>query len=370
MARWESLTDEIARTIWDKTLVRFDDCSPFQTYAWGEYNRAIGWQPYRWMAYNDEGEAVAMMLGLLRKYPAGIGLVWSVGGPIGDIATWDESLHQAMLRTTGLKRLYCRFRCDRRRYVGDALQLTCYGWMRSWYTLNTSWSLGLDIKPDDCQLLAGHARNWRRNLERALKSNLNIRLWTNPDIDEMLAVYTGMEKRKNLVEQFSRAELENLFNHVRERIIIFRCDDEQGRLIGFRGCVVVGNRACDHLAATTERGRELRASYAVFRALIQHCRRLGVEFYDLGGIDPFQNPGVYAFKKQTGAEPLEYLGEWDWATSGWLRWAGNWAIWQRSRVRRAETVIKKPASGKSLYSAQQKVDASWRDADTNDESGN
>jgi len=59
-----------------------------------------------------------------------------------------------------------------------------------------------------------------------------------------------------------------------------------------------------------------------------------VEHYDLGGIDPHENPGVYKFKRQTGARPIEFLGEWDWATSSWLRWLGNWAIWRRDSVKR------------------------------------
>src|SRR2546429_3798030 len=41
------LTDESAQALWDEMLTRFDDCSPFQSYAWGEYRRALGWQPDR-----------------------------------------------------------------------------------------------------------------------------------------------------------------------------------------------------------------------------------------------------------------------------------------------------------------------------------
>ena len=82
MARWELQTDELALKVWDRNLARFSDGSPFQTYAWGEYNRALGWQPCGWIAHSDAGEVVAMMLGLLRKYPLSVGLVWTVGDPV------------------------------------------------------------------------------------------------------------------------------------------------------------------------------------------------------------------------------------------------------------------------------------------------
>ena len=85
MVRWELLTDEEARRVWDQTLVRFSDCAPFQTYVWGEYRRGLGWEPYRWAAFNEAGEVVAMMQGYLRRHLFGLGLVWSEGGPVDSL---------------------------------------------------------------------------------------------------------------------------------------------------------------------------------------------------------------------------------------------------------------------------------------------
>ena len=62
-----------------------------------------------------------------------------------------------------------------------------------------------------------------------------------------------------------------------------------------------------------------------------------MRYYDLGGIDLWQNPGVYTFKKETGARQIEYLGEWDWASQPWLRLFGNWAIWQKQKIRKVES---------------------------------
>ena len=118
MARWEMLSDEEARRCWDQVLVRFADYSPFQTYAWGEYRRGLDWEPCRWAAFNEEGEIIAMMQGALRRHAFGIGLIWCEGGPVGDLSACDDGLHQAILRTTGLKRTYCRFRCDREVQIG------------------------------------------------------------------------------------------------------------------------------------------------------------------------------------------------------------------------------------------------------------
>jgi peptidoglycan biosynthesis/recognition FemAB-like protein len=340
MARWELLSDDVAREIWDDSLVRCDNYSPFQTYAWGEFRRGLGWEPCHWAAFNDQGEIVAMMLGGLRRYPLGLGLVWAEAAPVGDLSACDESLQKAMRQTTGLKRIYCRFRSDRERRVEDALKLSALGWSRSWSPLTSSYSMSLDLTQNEAELLAGLERNWRRNLRRAWRNKVTVRKWEHPNVEEIMAVYASMEELKGLEKQHSRLEIEHLFKNLKEGMILYRCDDEDGVLLSLRGCVIVGDRASSWLAACNERGRELLASYAVFWGLIQECQRLNMKSLDLGGIDPIVNPGVYQFKKATGSVPIEYLGEWDWASSSWLQWFGNWAISRRAHFKSAEASLK------------------------------
>lgn len=340
MATWQLQANETARHTWDQALLRLDDYTPFQTYARGEYHRALGWEPCHWAALNEDGEIVAMMLGLLRRYPLGIGLIWCEGGPVGDLSVCDEGLHQVMKLTTCLKRIYCRFRCDRQRHVEDALRLTSQGWCRSWFNLNTSYSLSLDLAKEESQLLAGCERNWRRNLRRAAEANLTVQQWVDPSVDEIVLAYDSMQSLKGLEEQHSREEFEYLLTHLKKQLIIYRATNEQGQLVSLHGWQIVGDRATAVLSATTEEGRQVHASYGVIWALIQHCQRLHLKSCDLGGIDPIGNRGVYRFKKGTGAAPKEYLGEWDWASRPWLQWLGNWAISRRQRLRTAESALK------------------------------
>ncbi len=340
MATWQLLSNEEAQKTWDEALLRLPDYSPFQTYAWGEYQRALGWEPYRWVALDEHGEIVAVMLGLLRRYPFSVGLIWSEGGPVGDLSVCDEGLQKVIRQTTGVKRIYCRFRCDRQRQVEDTLKLNAQGWRRSWFNLTTSYSMSLDLSLEESQLLAGCERNWRRNLRRAREGNLSIQQWTDPSVDEIVSAYDSMQSLKGLEEQHSREEFEHILKHLSQQIVIYRCINEQGQLVSLHGWLIFGNRATALLSATTEQGRELHASYAVIWAMVQHCLLLRLQSADLGGIDPVLNPGVYRFKKATGAAPIEYLGEWDWASRPWLQWFGNWAISRRHRLRMAESALK------------------------------
>src|SRR5436190_1164400 len=337
MARWELLTNEAASTLWDETLSGFGDCTPYQSYAWGEYRRALGWEPQRWIAYNDDGTIVAMMHGALRRYPLGIGLIWCEGGPVGDISVCNDTLQQAITKTTGLKRVYCRFRCDRRRDIEDVLRLTAQGWTISWSPLTTCYSMTLDLTQDENRLLANCERNWRRNLRRAHEGNLNVRQWLDASVDEVVSVYASMQETKGLDEQLSHKEVEELLRNLKQQLVLYRCDDEEGEVVSLLGCMVAGVLDGAIFWATSEEGRKLHASYPTFWAVVQHCLRIGIKSYDLAGIDPVNNHGVYRFKRATGAAPIEYLGEWDWASRPWLRWFGNWAVSHRARLKRIAT---------------------------------
>ena len=59
---------------------------------------------------------------------------------------------------------------------------------------------------------------------------------------------------------------------------------------------------------------------------MNHCSDLGISTYDLGGVDPVNNRGVYDFKHGTGAVLTEYVGEWERANLLLLPSLVNWAL--------------------------------------------
>jgi len=168
--------------------------------------------------------------------------------------------------------------------------------------------------------------NWRHNLKRAGRRGLTVRPWPEADPDEILAVYRSMERHKQLREQFSREQLASLRASFGDQLVIWRCDDAEGRLVALRGCVVIGDRAWDMLAAATPEGRKVYASFAACWALFEECRTRGVRVYDLRGVEPDRGTGVYDFKRGTGAALVEYLGEWEWASNDLMRMGADWVV--------------------------------------------
>jgi lipid II:glycine glycyltransferase (peptidoglycan interpeptide bridge formation enzyme) len=325
---WEQISDADAVASWDRRLLGFDDYSIYQSMAWGEHRRALGWTPYRWIALED-GQPVAMAQGLLRRYAGGVGVVWLPGGPVGAIRAWNSALQNAIRRTTRLNVIYCRFNSFRPASDVDLRALRDLQWQQPRSCLGARASLLYDVAREETLRLAACSKNWRHNLKRSHKSGYAVALWDRPDAAEMRAVYAEMEEHKNLAQQHTVQNLRALYAEAGDHLLTVSCRDAAGTLVAFRACAVLGTRAWDMLAATAVAGRRTYASYAAFWALTRECHRRGIGQYDLSGVDPVGNRGVFDFKQGTGATPVEYLGEWEWASPGLLALPANWLIGKR-----------------------------------------
>ena len=334
MSRWRLMHRREAEQDWDLLLCAFPGVTIYQSYAWGEFHRRNGWTPRHWVAVDQSGTPVAMLLGMERRY-LNVAVILSYGGPTGDLAAFGAELHDAIVDALGVSRLYCRFASSRPYLSHDALALYSNGWKRGPHAPPgfSGLSMTLDLDRDLDEVLAGLSRNWRHNLKRAWKRDLRIEQWHAPDPAEVLELYRRMEDFKGVRAALPQGELERLMTAFEKQIALYRCLDPDGRTVSLRGCLVFDSSGIDMFAATSPAGRKNYSSYGVFWELMHECVRRGVKHYDLNGVDPIRNPGVANFKKGTGAEFVEYLGYWDWATSERLRRGVNLASLSRDRSR-------------------------------------
>jgi len=117
----------------------------------------------------------------------------------------------------------------------------------------------------------------------------------------------------------SNDDLQSVINTFGDSLILVRSDDKDGAPLAIRGALLFNETAWDFIAVTTPAGRKKYASHAVFWALAEQCFQLGIKQFDLGGIDPVNNRGVYDFKKGTGTAQVDYLGEWEITNPLWFR---------------------------------------------------
>jgi hypothetical protein len=311
---------------WDAAMERLAGVTLYQIYAWGEARSALGWKPVRLVARDEKQNIVALVQGLARRAGPGVSLCWIPGGPAGAVEVCGAELRAALLRAVGTAWLYCRMNALRPSQADDVGSLVTRGWKRPWHLLTTGLSLSYDLRPDEVARRAAASGNWRHNLRRSDKYGLVVTRWNEPVAEEISTIYRDMEALKGLEQQHSLEEIRAMLNTLGDRLILFRCRDASGTTIALRGCGYFGAQAWDLLAAAAPAARKVYASHAILWAITEECRRLGVENYDLSGVDPIGNKGVYDFKKGTGAAHQQYLGEWEWSNLPGLRWAANLAM--------------------------------------------
>lgn len=324
---WRVVSELEASTHWDQWQETLGGCSFHQFYRWGQVKEKLGWKVLR-LAAGETPTATAQVL--LRPYPLRTVLAWIPGGPAGDLSNCGPALQHALRIASGARLLYCRANALRPVSPQMLEQLRASHWRKPSTPLNTGLSMLYDPSLIEAERTSLATGNWRHNLKRSGKYGLQLSHWECRDAAEIMALYQSMEQHKGLAQQVSIEEVQAMLDLMGDQLLLWRCDDAEGNPVAMRGCAIQGERAWDLFAAATPAARKTYASYACFWALMQGCSLRGVHQYDMGGIDPVNNRGVYDFKKGSGAQAVEYLGEWEWSTSRLLATGVNWMIKRRA----------------------------------------
>jgi lipid II:glycine glycyltransferase (peptidoglycan interpeptide bridge formation enzyme) len=183
--------------------------------------------------------------------------------------------------------------------------------------------LNLRGKTED-ELLLGFNQLWRRNIRKAQKSGVRIRIGSYVDIPAFHTCYVETAKR----DGFTPRPLE-YFQHMykvmkaedpnRIELFIAEHDDHVGA-IAATTLTQVGEHAWYSYGASTTAARDLRPSNAIQWAMISHALTAGCATYDLRGISDTLDTsnhlfGLIQFKLGTGGYAQEYVGEWDYHVS-------------------------------------------------------
>jgi lipid II:glycine glycyltransferase (peptidoglycan interpeptide bridge formation enzyme) len=157
----------------------------------------------------------------------------------------------------------------------------------------------MDLAPPLEELRKALDQKWRNQLNRAEKNQLQILEGRGLEHYQMfLELYEDMRKRKNFdttvdVGEFGRI-CADLPQGLSLRILI--CRDRDIPVSGIV-CAAIGNMGIYLLGATSEAGLNSKGAYLLQWNMIKWLKENGFKYYDLGGIDPDRNPGVYHFKK-------------------------------------------------------------------------
>jgi lipid II:glycine glycyltransferase (peptidoglycan interpeptide bridge formation enzyme) len=89
------------------------------------------------------------------------------------------------------------------------------------------------------------------------------------------------------------------------KIIICKCEGEAVSVAVFSA---IGDTGIYLLGATGHKGMNARGSYLLQWRAMQWLKEKGCKWYDLGGINPETNPGVYHFKAGVSGKDVCHIG--------------------------------------------------------------
>jgi hypothetical protein len=150
---------------------------------------------------------------------------------------------------------------------------------------------------------------WRNKLNQSEKKGLKVVIGSGVDeYRTFCGMYYEMRKRKAFetmvdVEEFGRIQ-EDLPKSHRMRILI--CEQDGVPVAGMVSSAM-GDTAIYLLGATSDNGLNSKGAYLLQWTMIQWLKESGFKHYDLGGIDPEQNPGVYHFKSGLSGTDVSHL---------------------------------------------------------------
>jgi hypothetical protein len=173
----------------------------------------------------------------------------------------------------------------------------------------TQRTMVLDLSPPLDELRKRLDQKWRNQLNRSEKNGLNITEGDGPaEFATFLKMYDKTVSRKRFktstnVHQF--AEMQR--NLPKDQCMrIFLCYREGIPLAGLVGAAI-GDTGIYLHGATSDEGLTLKGAYLLQWRMIRWLKENGIRYYNLGGINPETNPGVYHFKKGLSGQDALYL---------------------------------------------------------------
>ncbi|MFO1305223.1 MAG: GNAT family N-acetyltransferase [Burkholderiales bacterium] len=316
-ARFEVAVDGETAASWSDKLRAFDDASLYQTWAYG----AVRWgeRSLSHLVVRRGRETVGMaQLVLVRLRPLGAGIAYLRWGPI-----WQRKGHPIDLES--LQRIARALREEyvvKRRlflrllpkaYLGtgqaSALQAAFAHCDSEPFKRGESYrTLDVDLEPPLPEIRRRLHQKWRNQLNRAEKNGLAVREGASEqDFAAYIDLHDQLLKRKRFSSSSDIREYVRMQRALApgEKMRLLLCEAAGVPIAGLVGSMH-GNTGIYLFGATSEEGMQTKAAYLLQWSMIERLKAEGLTHYDLGGINPDTNPGVYHFKAGMSGNDVLY----------------------------------------------------------------
>jgi hypothetical protein len=194
----------------------------------------------------------------------------------------------------------------------------------------------LDLRQPEDEIRGSFAKKWRNSLNRSERAELTPVIGDDPSLFRSFTpLFDELIRRKGFEVDLGPGFYASIQDRLdaEERLVVCLAKDSAGEPVAGIVVSVIGGTAVYLLGAANARGRETHASYRLQWEAIRKARSCGCRWYDLGGIDPDGNPGVYQFKARMGGMEVEASGPFEAAARGPRAHVTAGAEWALRRAR-------------------------------------
>jgi Acetyltransferase (GNAT) domain len=315
---WQIEVDRATPAEWSSMLDLFADANLYQTWSYG----AVRWgrKNLSQLVLKRDGEVFGMaQLRVVRPTRFNFGMAYLRWGPLCHRRGRELDAEVPLYMARALQQEYARKRglllqILPNAFAGSpraALFQSCFS--RFTQEPRTSANLYrtfvLDLAPTIEELRRNLDAKWRNKLTQSEKKGLKVVAGNGTEeYRTFCRMYDQMRKRKTFettvdVEEFGRLQ-EDLPKTHRMRVLI--CEQAGVPVAGLVASAL-GDSAIYLLGATSDDGLTAKGAYLLQWTLIRWLKENGIRWYDLGGIDPEGNPGVYTFKKGLSGTDVSQL---------------------------------------------------------------
>jgi lipid II:glycine glycyltransferase (peptidoglycan interpeptide bridge formation enzyme) len=310
--------NQISKIEWEQLLLEFDDATIYQTWSYG----AIRWgqSNFSHIVIKHKDEIIAAAQLRMVKIPllkAGIaylpwGPMWRRQGQPVNIDVFQKIIsalkEEYAVKQGLLLRIHPNVIEENRGAIVSILNKA--GFQKK-IKIKPYRTLMLDLSPTMPEIRKSLDQKWRNQLNRAEKNDLKI---IEGSSDALYQIFLDLQEelhdRKKYIAGVDYNEFRDIQKDLPEplKMIILICEYEGKALTATIGSLI-GDTGIYLLGATGNEGMKMKGAYLLQWRLIEMMKESGYKCYDLGGIDPDDNPGVYHFKSGISSREAHHIGQ-------------------------------------------------------------
>lgn len=332
---------DVDPSAWHETVNAFADHNYEQSYEFAVAMAKHAGATARFVRVQTSGRLIGAAAIRLKTIPLlGRGFAYITGGPLVQVRgeAWNSERHRAVLST--LKRelveqgghfLFARAPLAPPPPVDAEANFKKLGY-RSTTRVRSYRTLLIDLAPDARALRTSLAGKWRTDLNFAHKAGLTVEHGSDRSLHtRFLKLFGEMHKAKNFDVQVDPRFIFGLPTDDTGLVVLIATKDGQdaaGHVLS-----LLGDTAVYLFGATNDLGRATKAGYLLNWQSMILAKECDLAWYDLGGIDPDANPGVYRFKSRMGGQELTAAGPYEACPAGVVASLANTLLSLRERLK-------------------------------------